>query len=103
MTHVASPVTFSQKDPAEIITVTFDFSDLVAAVTSATVTASWKRGTADASPSSLLSGGTSTSGAKVLQKIQGGNAGADYVLRCQVDTADGQRFVMAALLPVRTA
>lgn len=30
-------------------------------------------------------------------------AGTDYLLRCQVDAPDGSRYVLAGVLPVRTA
>lgn len=95
--------TFSPKDPDEVVVATFDFSEIATSITSPVVTATYKRGAADASPSAVLQGSAIASGLKVLQTIQGGVAGTDYVLRCQVDANDGQRFVLAATLPVRTA
>jgi DNA polymerase III sliding clamp (beta) subunit (PCNA family) len=38
-----------------------------------------------------------------LQQIVGGQAGTTYRLRCQVDLPDGRRYVLATVLPVRTA
>ena len=102
MTHTVGQAVFSPKDPSEIVIVTFDFAELTAAVLTPTVSATWKRGSEDLAPA-LLSGNASISGAKVLQKVQGGVAGADYLLRCQVDTADAQRYVLTGTLPVRTA
>ena len=103
MSNVAQASTFSPKDPAEIITITFDFSEIATSISSPVVEATHKRGTTDAAPSAVLSGSAAVSGLKVLQTVLGGLAGADYVLRCQVEANDGQRFVLAGTLPVRVA
>lgn len=91
---------FSIKDPAEAITVTFDFSFLAASITSATVTASQYSGNADANPSAIVSGPTQISGAKALQKIVAGVAGTYYELTCQVTGADGNIYVLKEVLPI---
>lgn len=102
MSHTAAPTRFSDKDPEEVLILTFNFSELTAAVTLPDVSITRKSGTADASPGNVLDGAPSISGAKVLQRVKGGTAGTDYALRCKV-TADGQTYVLSAILPVRTA
>lgn len=103
MSNIAQAATFSPKDPAEIVVITFDFSEIATAVATPTITVTHKRGTADATPALMLAGAAVASGLRVQQVIQGGQAGADYILRCQVEANDGQRFVLAGTLPVRTA
>ena len=93
----------SPKDPAEIITVSFDFSALSETVSAAAVSAAWHDGTADPAAQAIVSGAAQVQGAMVLQQIVGGQAGTTYRLRCQVDLPDGRRYVLATVLPVRTA
>lgn len=93
-------MSLTPKDPAEIIVVSFDFAALAAVVQSPVVTAEVVSGVADATPGALLSGAAQVDGAQVLQQVVGGVAGATYLIRCQVDTASGQRYVLAATLPV---
>jgi hypothetical protein len=94
---------FDPKDPSEIVHLGFDFSALTSAPLSPAVTAAHHAGTADATPSAILSGSPTVSGTKIVQRVTGGVVGADYLLRCQVDTAAGERFVLAGVLPVRAA
>lgn len=103
MTNTISAGTFTAKDPAETIYLTFDFSALATEVSAPDVTIARIRGTDDPTPESVLSGSPSASGGKVVQTVTGGVVGTDYLIRCQVDTIDGQRFVLAGTLPVRTA
>lgn len=70
------------KTPRETYPVEFDFSKLLASVTTATVTVTLLSG-ADASPSAILSGPTQISGAKVFQELTGGVDGAKYGLLCR--------------------
>lgn len=92
---------FPDKDPAEIITVEFDFRPEVgsAVVTSPEVTAELLAGT-DASPSAILLGGPTIEGPIVRQRLQGGTDGADYGLRC-LATGGADRLLIDAVLPVR--
>jgi hypothetical protein len=94
---------FSPKDPDEIVFVAFDFAALTSAPLTPSVTATRHAGEADASPSAILAGVPSVSGARIVQKITGGIAGCDYSLRCEIDVADGSHYVLAGVLPVRTA
>ena len=93
-------INLSPKDPSEIIPITFDFSSLVATVTSATVVVLDKTGT-DVS-GSMLSGSKTLSGATVVQKIQAGSAGQSYRIKVTADGTEG-RFVLIASLPVELA
>jgi hypothetical protein len=91
------------KDPAEIITITFDFSALATAVSNPTITCTVFGSVADPSASAMLSGLPQISGTSVLQRVTGGISGATYKLRCVVDDADGERWVVADRLEVTTA
>lgn len=94
---------FAPKDPDETITVAFEFAALTSTPSSPTVTAARHAGTADEAPSAILSGSPTVSGSKVFQDIIAGTAGTDYLLRCQISAPDGSVYVLAGVLPVRTA
>ncbi len=103
MTRTITNPGFDPKDPGETVVLGFDFANLTDTPTSPTITATRHAGTADASPSAILSGSPSISGTQVLQKVTGGTAGTDYLLRCEVDGPSGTHYVLAGVLPVRTA
>ena len=90
----------SSKDPSEIITVTFDFSALLTVPSNPVMTVVWNGGGLDASPSAMLSGVPTISGATVMQKYIGGQSGTTYDLKCQVDAPDGSRYLLHDYLPV---
>lgn len=92
-----------QKDPAEIITVTFDFSALATAVSTPAITCAAVSGRLDDNAAAMLSGSAQVSGLTVLQRVIGGVDGTTYKLRCQIDDADGERFVVSDLLEVKTS
>ena len=92
---------FSPKDPTEEVFLGFDFALLTPLPGAPVVTVAWHSGEADASPEAIKSGSASVVGATVVQKVTGGVAGANYLLRCRVDAPDGSRYVLAGLLPVR--
>jgi hypothetical protein len=94
---------FSPKDASEVIVLAFDFGALTATPSAPVVTVTRHAGTADPSPESIKSGSATVSGSRVLQRVAGGLTGADYLFRCQVDSPDGQRYVLAGVLPVRAA
>lgn len=95
---------FPVKEPAEAVTVTFDFSDETAAVSSPTINVTLlNAAVADASPNAMKSGTSSVSGATVLQRFGGGLAPNDYLLTCQATAANGDTLVRDAMLPVRNA
>lgn len=99
--------TLDEKDPAEQIAVTFDFSaGIIGGETisgTPTVTAS-ATGGSDTSPSAILSGTPLVSGSQVMQTIVGGVDGSTYKLSCLITlTPSGRKLVLAGLLPVVTA
>lgn len=93
----------SDKDPDEIITVTFDFSDVAQSLSSPVVEVTALSGVADADPSAILADDPLVSGITVMQRVSGGQAGTLYQLRCTAIDADGEKYVLTAALPVRTA
>lgn len=103
MTRTITNPGFDPKDPGEIVILGFDFAALTGTPTSPTITVTRHAGAADAAPSAILSGSASITGTQVLQKVTGGTAGTDYLLRCEVDAPDGSHYVLAGVLPVRTA
>lgn len=103
MSRTISNPGFDPKDPDETIILGFDFANLTDTPTSPAITVTRHAGAADASPSAILSGSPSISGTQVLQKVTGGTAGTDYLLRCEVDGPSGTHYVLAGVLPVRTA
>lgn len=95
-------VEFPPKLSGEVYNVTFDFTSRLAVgetISTQTVAASVYSGT-DSSPSSLISGSASASGAVVTQKITGGTIGVIYELKCTVTTSASQTLVLAGLLAV---
>jgi hypothetical protein len=101
------PTFFPEKDPEEILTLTFDFSADLAGETingAPVVSVAAYSGT-DAAPGDVLNGaaqldGTST---KVLQSVKAGLADVDYRVKVKVTTAGGRTLAMARILPVRNA
>jgi hypothetical protein len=91
-----------KKDPAEIITVTFDFSDYATTCSNPVVTCLAVSGNLDPSASAMLSGSPQINGALILQRIIGGQDGTTYKLRCEVDDEDGEHWVQADTLEVQT-
>lgn len=80
----------------------FDFSSRLAVgetISSATVTATVYSGT-DASPSSIINGADSTSGAIVTQSITGGVLGVLYELICAATTSTGQVLQLVGILAI---
>jgi len=92
-------IRFIDKDPGDILTVTFDFTADAEAVTSPTITVTVLQGT-DATPAAILLGAPTIEGAIVRQRVQ---AGADGVARVPLELPDfaGELRLMEAILPVR--
>jgi hypothetical protein len=91
------------KIPNEVIYARVDFSkifDTGVLINSATVTATRYGGTADASPSSIISGTAAVSGMIVSQLIVGGVAGTVYLLKFVANGNDGTVNDVELLLPV---
>ena len=102
------PYTFlSEKDPAELVTLTFDFSlaldagETITAIDSVSV--ELVCGT-DPAPSAILTGTAAVSidGLSVMQPVQGGVDCADYSVKVVVNTSNAyKRLALAGILRVR--
>ena len=95
---------WSPKDPAETYAIAMDFTALVPSgqsISSSVWTCSVYSGN-DPSPSSVLTGGPTTSGYTVSQGVTGGLNGTSYAIRVQITTSAGYVFVGTAVLPVIT-
>ena len=95
-------MSINPKDPAEIVTLSYDFANLTATPSAPVVTISVLTGV-DAGVAAMLIGAPSLVGTKVLQQVGSGVAGVDYTVRFQVDAPDGDRYIEAQKLMVRTA
>lgn len=97
-----SKVILGAKRASEIRNEVFDFTSLLASgetLSTATTTATVYSGT-DASPSSVISGAASISGAKVTQKLTAGTLGVTYLITCTVTTSTSQTLVLEGFLPI---
>lgn len=94
---------FSAKDTGETVILGFDFVNLTSTPSAPVIAVTRHAGAADASPGAIISGSPSISGTKVLQKVVAGVTGTDYLLRCTVSAPDGSVYILAGVLPVRTA
>lgn len=92
----------TSKRPGETVTLAFDFAAELGGATISTklCAASVLSGT-DASPSSLISGAAQESAGIVLQLVQGGVHGVDYIVEATAVLSDGRTLKLPAVLPVR--
>lgn len=97
------PTLFDAKHVLEKVTLVFPFArELTTGVTvvSVLITATTKRGT-DPAPANVLLGVPSIQpGGEVLQRVQGGVAGAAYLLLAAATLSNGNVLVRAGELPV---
>ena len=89
------------KDPAEIVTVGFDFSEITPTPTNPTFSVVTRWG-GEAVPSLVTSGAATVSGSMVYQRFIGGTHMHDYNLRCLADTPSGDRYAVDCVIAVRT-
>jgi hypothetical protein len=102
---MAGVIGFDEKDPEEVVTLTFDFTDELGAETiepGPAVTIAVRKG-ADPDVAQVVNGAPQVSGATVLQSVKAGVAGVDYAVRCKVTTSGGRVLVLGRVLPVRNA
>lgn len=93
---------FQTKDPAAVVTLSFDCSGLLATgetITSASIVATTVFGT-DTNPSAILSGLPTISGTTVKQVVQGGLDGRFYNLKLTFVTSLAATQVLEIVLPV---
>lgn len=98
-----SQMTLSSKDPAEKVTVTFDFTPVLAvgetiSSVSSVVCTAWIG--VDGAASSMLIGSPAIQGLMVLQLVQGGLTGNYYKIKATINTSLGQIIACTATLPV---
>lgn len=97
-----SRVVLEAKRVGETRAYSFDYTSALATtetISTKSVAATVYSGT-DASPSSIISGAASSTGASVAQKVTGGIAGVIYQLVCTVTTSTGQTLQLVAFLAV---
>lgn len=89
------------KDPQEIKTIIFDFTNQLGTHTlaSATLVVGVSKGT-DPSPSAMLSGSPTVSGAYVRQRVVDGVLGVSYKLTCVGTDSAGEKHLVSAELDV---
>lgn len=95
-------VIFPGKYNGSTQTLTFDFTSLIASgetISTQSVAAVVYSGT-DASPSAILSGSASHSGAIVSQNITAGTVGVTYLLTCTTTTSASQTLLLTGLLVI---
>jgi hypothetical protein len=92
---------FQPKDPAESLVITFDFSDELAAVDSASVSLSVISGT-DPASATMLEGPAQVSGATVMQRVRLGVDQVNYKIKCTATATGDDIRALAAVLPVQT-
>ena len=95
-------VQLPNKLSGETKTITFDFSSLLASgetISTQVVAATVYSGT-DASPSSIVSGSATSSGAVVSQVITAGTVGVIYELTCTITTSASQTLLLVGLMAV---
>lgn len=90
---------FTDKEPGDIVVVSFDFAPNAISVSAPVVTIALAAGT-DPNAEAMLLGAPQVSGAVVTQRVQAGLHGCDYTLQCAAD-AGVERFTIDAILPVR--
>lgn len=90
---------FSSRDPEEIYTLGFDFTDVVRdgeTLSSATMAVDLQSGTTDPDMATMLLGGLTISGLTVAQQIRNGVAGNVYRIDCLATTSEGNKYMLNA-------
>ena len=97
-----SSIILESKLAGETRNYTFDFSSRLAVgetISTKVTTATVYSGT-DASPSSLINGAASASGAIVTQSLTAGTSGVIYALVCTITTSTSQTLILSAFMAV---
>jgi hypothetical protein len=90
----------SDKDPAEIVTITFDFAQLLTRIDSVVSVSVLVHKGVDANPAVMLLNAPIISDTHVLQLVQGGLDGVYYKVRADAQVGS-ERYALSAILPVR--
>ena len=97
-------ITLSPKDPAEVISLTFDYAAILSGgetVASVSVSLAVRNG-ADPDVGTMLAGGAIIDGNVVSHLVRNGVHGVDYLAACLATTSQGQVLKIAGILPART-
>jgi hypothetical protein len=96
-------ITLSPKDPSEIISLSFDFSALLAVgetLSAPSLNLSVLHGV-DADVGSMLTGVSIIAGGIVSHLVRVGVDTTDYLATCLAATSQGQTLKLSGILPVR--
>ncbi|MFA5920151.1 MAG: hypothetical protein WC856_02520 [Methylococcaceae bacterium] len=93
-------ISIDDKDPVEIIPVTFDFTKEAASVDGAVITLSVVEGT-DAAAISMIFGSYQITDKVVSQLIRNGVSGVTYLIRCEI-TSGNQKYAKSCYMTART-
>lgn len=94
---------FSSKDPEEIYTIGFDFTDVLLdgeTVSTATLAVDLQSGTTDPAMATMLSGNVNITGNVVAQHIRYGVAGNTYRIDCLATTSESNKYMLNATMSV---
>lgn len=94
---------FSPKDPEEIYTLGFDFTDVLLegeTLSTATLAVDLQSGTTDPAMNTMLMGGANITGAVVAQQLRYGVAGNVYRIDCLTTTSEGNKYMLNATLSI---
>ena len=94
---------FPNKRSAETITITFDEFSMLGngeTISTAVFSAAYFGGTNDASPQNIITGSSTISGSKVMQRITAGVSGTYYCITATVTTSAGQILTPRGILLV---
>ena len=101
------PISFPEKDPEEVVTLTFDFTKDLGAETinGAPVIALTVVSGTDPASAAVLNGAAQLDGTSkmVVQSVKAGVANVDYRVKVKVPTTGGRVLTLARILPVRDA
>lgn len=92
-----------RKYPAEIRTVTFDFSGAHLPLSNPVCTSVVVSGKIDAAQASMKVGSPQVQDGQVLQQFGAGLPGNTYQLTCEVDDNDGEHLVAQGLLVIESS
>ncbi len=98
---------FSQKDPAEVLQYSFDFSKIITTAAETISSQTWTitpihPGVDAAASDMILVGQASINGKICSQFIQLGVSGVNYLVSCQIVTNEAQTIKLVGVLPVLT-
>ena len=88
--------------PGQRRLIAFDFRRYTSAPINPQVTVLHESGPVDSDPGAVRRGEPQVQGTKVFQYVESAVDGANYTLICQAEGEDGQEFLIAGRLPIRS-